>query len=59
MLQPGETTRVRFTLPASQLAFYDVKLKRFTVEPVPFEIQVGSSSEDIRLRGHVTVASAR
>jgi len=54
-LQPGESKRITFKLPASQLAFYDVHSKSFVVEPGTFRLMVGSSSEDIRLRAHVTV----
>jgi beta-glucosidase len=55
-LQPGESKQISFNLPASQLAFYDITSRSFVVEPGVFRLMVGSSSEDIRLRGHVTVA---
>src|SRR5262249_26751013 len=58
-LQPGESKHVEFTLPASQLAFYDVKTKSFTVEPGAFNVLIGSSSEDIRVRTQLTVAGAK
>ena len=48
---------LRFRLPARQLAFYDVKEHNFKVEPGPFDILVGSSSEDIRLRGMLAIAA--
>lgn len=50
ILKAGEAKRVTFTLSADQLAFYDEAM-RLIVEPGTFEVQVGSSSEDIRLRG--------
>ncbi|MGC8777795.1 MAG: glycoside hydrolase family 3 N-terminal domain-containing protein [Candidatus Caldatribacteriaceae bacterium] len=53
-LSPGEAKTVQFTLYPDQLAFYDQAL-RLVVEPGTFEIMVGASSEDIRLRGTVTV----
>jgi beta-glucosidase len=49
-LGPGESRTVVFTLPAAQLAFYDREM-RYVVEPGQFTVQVGSSSEDIRLAG--------
>lgn len=49
-LKAGEAKRITFTLSADQLAFYDEAM-RLIVEPGTFEVQVGSSSEDIRLRG--------
>ena len=62
-LQPGETRTLRFRLPIQQLASYDVKLHDFTVEAGKFDFLVGSSSEDIRLRGtlevHGTVSRSR
>ncbi len=49
-LKPGEHKTVSFNLPASELSFYDIKSNDFIVEPGEFEVQIGSSSEDIRLR---------
>jgi beta-glucosidase len=58
MLQPGETRRVTFSLPASQLAYYDIKTKAFQVEPGTFQLLIGSSSEDIRVRTQFAIANA-
>jgi len=49
-LQAGEEKVVTFTLPASRLAFYGLDLQR-VVESGAFEVMIGCSSEDIRLRG--------
>jgi beta-glucosidase len=49
-LKPDEHKTVSFNLPASELSFYDIKSNDFIVEPGEFEVQIGSSSEDIRLR---------
>ena len=54
-LNPKEKKSVTFTLPASDLAFYDEKAKKFVVEPGAFDVMVGSSSEDIRLKGRLNV----
>lgn len=48
-LAPGEKKKVTFFLEASQLAFLDRKLN-WKVEKGEMEVQVGSSSEDIRLK---------
>jgi len=49
-LKPGEKRRVTFALvPAKDLARYDVAKTAFTVAPGSYEIQVGASSEDLRL----------
>ncbi|MBN2007983.1 glycoside hydrolase family 3 C-terminal domain-containing protein [candidate division KSB1 bacterium] len=49
-LKPNEKKTVTFNLPASELGFYDTESNEFIVESGEFEIQVGSSSADIRLR---------
>jgi beta-xylosidase len=50
MLQPGERTRVTFTLHADRTSFTGVDLRR-VVEPGEIRVMVGASSEDIRGRG--------
>lgn len=47
-LKTGEKKRVRFTMQASQTAFLDADMK-WKIEKGDVEVQVGSSSEDIRL----------
>jgi beta-glucosidase len=54
-LKPGESKTITLELAVSRLAFYDVKIHDFRVEPGIFDILVGSSSEDIRLRGEASV----
>ncbi|HSD26806.1 MAG TPA: glycoside hydrolase family 3 C-terminal domain-containing protein [Vicinamibacteria bacterium] len=55
-LKAGERMRVRFELvPERDLAHYDEAKKAFAVEPGEFEIEVGASSQDLRLRGRVRV----
>ena len=55
-LAPGEQKRVRFTLvPERDFASYDEARKAYAVAPGAFEIEVGASSADLRLRGRVTV----
>lgn len=50
-LAPGETKVVHFTLDRSAMAFYNTAKKDWVTEPGPFEVLVGSSSRDIRLKG--------
>ncbi|MBS7606540.1 glycoside hydrolase family 3 C-terminal domain-containing protein [Candidatus Bathyarchaeota archaeon] len=54
-LKPGEQKTVEFTLGPEELSFYDVNMD-LVVEPGLFEVMVGSSSEDIRLKGTFEVA---
>jgi beta-glucosidase len=54
-LQPKEKRKVTFSLPASELAYYDEAAKKFVVKPGTFDVWIGSSSEDIRLKDRVVV----
>ena len=49
-LDPGEKKTVEFTVPAYQLSVLDRNMQR-VVEPGTFDVMVGASSEDIRLKG--------
>jgi beta-glucosidase len=49
-LAPGEIRTVAFDLWIDQLAFYDEAMQ-LIVEPGMIQVMIGSSSEDIRLRG--------
>jgi beta-glucosidase len=49
-LQPGEVKQVSLTLNRDSLAYYDDKTKAWVADPGDFEILIGSSSRDIRLR---------
>jgi beta-glucosidase-like glycosyl hydrolase len=48
-LGPGESAQVAFEVPTDMLCFTGMEGRR-TVEPGEFELQVGASSADIRLR---------
>jgi len=56
-LQPGESARVAFEVPTDMLCFTGMEGRR-VVEPGEFELQVGASSADIRLRAVVTLTGA-
>ncbi len=49
-LEPNEKKTLSFQIPVSELSFYDIRTNKFKVEPGEFEIQIGSSSQDIRLQ---------
>jgi beta-glucosidase len=58
-LKKGEQRPVRFSLvPADDFRYYDEPRKAFAVEPGEFEIELGASSRDIRLKGRVTVGGS-
>lgn len=53
-LASGAEREVCLSVPVSRLAIYDAAMRQ-VVEPGAFELQVGASSEDIRLRDTVYV----
>jgi len=55
-LNPGDTRTVSFSMPVSELSFWDVRSSQFVVENGAVEILVGASSQDIRLSGQVQVS---
>jgi beta-glucosidase len=55
-LKPGESGTVHFVLEPDDLALWNRQMKR-VVEPGEFKIMVGSSSEDIRVRGSLWVGA--
>ena len=48
-LQPGETRTVSFTLLPEDLEILDRNME-WTVEPGEFEVRIGASSTDIKLK---------
>ncbi|MDN0199771.1 glycoside hydrolase family 3 C-terminal domain-containing protein [Streptomyces sp. S.PNR 29] len=54
-LAPGERTGLSFTLPLSAFEFWDVAHGRWRLEPGPYALLAGASSEDVRLRTTVTL----
>jgi beta-glucosidase len=52
-LEPGESRTVAFSLTERAFAHYDEALSRWTVEPDAYDILVGASAVDIRLKGRV------
>jgi hypothetical protein len=57
-LKPGESRTITFRLPADMLAFYD-DLQNLILEPGRIELMLGSSSEDIRLRGSFELSGVK
>jgi beta-glucosidase len=51
MLQPGETRTQTFTLDPSTMAFFDPGKGAWVAEAGAFEVLIGASSRDIRLKG--------
>jgi len=58
VLKPGESQRVSLPLPPRAFARYDEVKKSWVTDAGTYELIVGSSSRDLRLRGDVTLVEA-
>lgn len=56
-LDPGQTTTVRFTVEANDLAHYNAALHQWRTAPRGYRALVGTSSRDLRLQAPFTVTS--
>jgi beta-glucosidase len=54
-VQPGQSETVSFTIDQSALSFFDPGRKTWVAEPGAFDVLVGASSRDIRLRGEFSL----
>jgi beta-glucosidase len=54
-VNPGHTKTVTFELAAAQLAFYDVTVHGFVVDPGRYDLLIGSSSDEIRVKAEIEV----
>jgi len=54
-LEPGEAGKVAFTLDERALSYYDPHKKAWVAEPGEFDVLLGSSSRDIRVKAKVTL----
>jgi beta-glucosidase len=56
MLEPGEAQVVRFNLDRPAFSYYSVAKKTWVAEPGTYEVLVGGSSRDIRLKSNFDLA---
>jgi beta-glucosidase len=54
-LAPGQTQRVQVVLDRRAFSYYDEKAKAWQAAPGDFDILVGSSSQQIELKGKATL----
>ena len=54
-LLPGDSKTLKFNIPVSEFSFYDIKANTLKTEPGQWEIQIGSSSKDIRLTKNMII----
>ena len=58
-LKPGETKTSTVTLDSRAFSYYDAEAKQWRADPGEFHILVGRSSQDIELRGSLTLPPAK
>jgi beta-glucosidase len=56
-LAPGQTKTVALTVPATDLAFWDVAANAFVVEPISYVLEAGTSSRDLPVQARVAVVA--
>lgn len=54
-LQPGQSQQVQFTIDRDALSYWSPEKKSWVMEPGSYQIEVGSSSRDIRVRAPLNV----
>jgi len=54
-LAPRQSKRVRITLDRRALSYFDETAMKWKVEPGDFEVLVGSSAQNIELRGKLSL----
>jgi beta-glucosidase len=54
-LDPGEVKTVKIEFPISELSYYDVAAARFVVEPIGYQLEVGTSSRELPLKSSFSV----
>ena len=54
-LAPGENKTLTFKIPSSEFSFYDTRTNALKTKLGTWEIQIGSSSKDIRLKKTLTI----
>ena len=53
-INPNETVKLSFSIPCKELGLWD-KNMNYVVEPGEFEIMIGASAEDIRLKDIIII----
>jgi beta-glucosidase len=56
-LKPGESRPLAVEIPPKRLRYWDTDKKQYVIEPGNYEFLIGPSSDDIRLRLMMTIAS--
>ena len=55
LIKAGETKNIRVRLDERAFAYYNTSMKKWHVENGDFEILVGTSSKDIRLKAKINI----
>lgn len=52
-LEPGETKEVKINMPPEAFAYYNININDWHIQGGSYQILVGASSRDIRLKGYI------
>jgi beta-glucosidase len=55
MVAKGQATNVTLSIPVKDLAYYDVKTRKWIVEPGKYQLLAGASSRDIKETATITI----
>ena len=55
LLKPGESQTIHLSLDASSLASFDTDLTRWVAEAGTYQVKIGASAEDIKLKKDFTL----
>lgn len=58
-LKSGESKKLRIQLRSTALAYFDHKINKWKAEAGIYQVRIGSSSRDIRLRKNLSISSAQ
>jgi len=56
-LESGESKEISFNITPGDLAYYEPEIANWLTEPGDYQVLIGSSSDDIRLRDEINIAS--
>jgi beta-glucosidase len=52
-LEPGETKEVKINMPPEAFAYYNININDWHIQGGSYQLLVGASSRDIRLKGYI------
>ena len=57
-LEPGQSEKLKFAITAGDLSYYEPEIANWLTEPGNYQVLIGSSSRDIRLRAEIKLSDS-